>query len=171
MFMLRRILTYLRNKRTFNDVFWYIGKHNVNCTTCFDTSRNTWQFYDVFLMVRMLKYGTGARFVRKSIRSVDETLPEPFALAKGFIDRPLYHRDVRTPWRKLLSTRARAHDQILMLAGPPNTLLTTIACSVTALTIATCSATALTIATSSYHFSRLKKQLLQLLRCANYCDV
>ena len=111
----------------------------------------------MFLKIRTLKYSTVARLLRNSTEKIDETLPQPSAPPKGFLDRPLYHRDVRTPWRKLLSTRARAHDQILMLAGPPNTLLTTIACSVTALTIATCSATALTIATSSYHFSRLKK--------------
>ena len=72
-------------------MFWHIYEKNVNFTTCFDTFAKTmsilrhvlthvwkaWQFYDVFLMVRTLKYGTVARFCRKCKKNVDETLPEP----------------------------------------------------------------------------------------------
>ena len=84
-------MTHLQKQCQFNDVFWHIGKNNANCTTCFDTLakimsivrrvltylRKKCQFYDVFLMVRTLKYGTVARFVRKCMKNVDETLPEP----------------------------------------------------------------------------------------------
>ena len=72
-------------------MFWQIGNNNVNFTTCFDTLanimsilrrvltylQNKCQFYDVFLMVRTLKYGTVARFFRKCTKNVDETRPEP----------------------------------------------------------------------------------------------
>ena len=72
-------------------MFWQFGNNNVNFTTCFDTLatimsisrrvltylRNKCRFYDVFLMVRTLKYGTVARFFRKCTKNVDETRPEP----------------------------------------------------------------------------------------------
>ena len=51
------------------------AQSNVNLTTCFDIFPK--KMYDVFLMVRTLKYGTVARFFRKCTKNVDETLPEP----------------------------------------------------------------------------------------------
>ena len=65
--------------------------------THWQTSR---QFYDVFLRVRTLKYGTVARFVRKNTKNVDETLPEPSARGTASIDRVSYHSSVRTPYAK-----------------------------------------------------------------------
>ena len=94
--------------------FCIFTKKDVDFTTCVDTLakissilrrvfthfQTKCQFYDVVLRVRTLKYGTVARFFRKSTKNVDETLPEASAHAKGPIDRVSYHSRVRTPYAK-----------------------------------------------------------------------
>ena len=93
-------------------VFVYLRKKDINCTTCLDTwakimsilRRVLTHVRKNILILRRAFEGQNAEvrycctnFSKKYMTNVDETLLEPSAPRKGFIDRASYHSRVRTP--------------------------------------------------------------------------